>query len=208
MISRPRRRRRHRRRTGRGGGCGLGRYLDPRKTRLSRHRHRITGNNISLFSGKDATISANIIGTGVFRHPRRTRRAGRAGIYRAGPALNLQGSTISLAAGNSAIPGSTVRFARSVNLTSTLKSTSIAAGAGLIDIQGGVTVAQTNDATLTMTADDVNLGRIAQLGRRWPPAFRDGYELTEHLARRQRPGAHSFGGRTGEYRAGVHNPST
>lgn len=117
----------------------------------------ITGNNISLFSGKDATISANIIGTGVL-----DIRAGRDGLgvlafTGAGPALNLQGSTISLAAGNSAIPGSTVRFARSVNLTSTLKSTSISAGAGLIDIQGGVTVAQTNDATLTMTADDVNL---------------------------------------------------
>lgn len=116
----------------------------------------LTGNNISLTSGSDMSISGNVIGTGAL-----DMRAGQNGFGTleftgAGPALTLQGSTINLMAGNSAVSGSFVRFSRSVNLTSLLGQTSINAGMGTIQVLGGTVLSQTSAGILTMTADEVD----------------------------------------------------
>lgn len=117
----------------------------------------LTGANISLFSGGDTTITRNVIGTGAL-----DIRAGQSGsglleFGGVGGALALNGTTINLIAGNSVAPGSTVRFARSTNLTSTLGSTTISAGPGTIQVLGGQTVAQTGNGILSLVADEVDL---------------------------------------------------
>lgn len=117
----------------------------------------VTGGNISLFSGGDGRITRNVIGTGAL-----DIRAGQSGsglleFSGSGAALALSGTTINLIAGNSVASGSTVRFARSTNLTSTLGSTTISAGRGTIRVLAGRTVAQTGNGIVSLVADEVDL---------------------------------------------------
>ncbi|MGH7242333.1 MAG: filamentous hemagglutinin N-terminal domain-containing protein [Phycisphaerales bacterium] len=117
----------------------------------------LTGGNISLFSGGDATITRNVVGSGSLDIRAGQNGVGTLDFAGAGGPIALSGTTINLIAGNSVTPGSLVRFSRSTNLTSTLGSTTISAGPGTISILGGQTVAQVGNGVVTLIADEVDL---------------------------------------------------
>lgn len=122
----------------------------------------LTGGNISLFSGGNATITRNIIAGGALDVRAGQNGTGTLDFSGAGGALAINGTTINLLAGNSVASGSLVRFSRSTNLTSTLGSTTISAGPGTVRVVAGQTLTQVGSGVLSLVANELDFaGAIA-----------------------------------------------
>jgi filamentous hemagglutinin family protein len=117
----------------------------------------ITGGNITLFSGGNATVNRDVTASGAL-----DIRAGQNGAgsltFAGGPGTTaLRGTTINLLAGNGVAPGSSILFSRSTDLISTLGPVTLSSGVGTIQVDSGLTLRQTNAGDLSLVANTINL---------------------------------------------------
>ncbi|MBX3388412.1 MAG: filamentous hemagglutinin N-terminal domain-containing protein [Phycisphaeraceae bacterium] len=117
----------------------------------------ITGGNVSLVSGGDATINRNVIASGGLDIRAGQNGAGNLTFAGGAGTTVLQGATINLLAGNGVSPGSSILFSRSTDVASTIGAVTMSAGPGTIQVDSGRMLRQTMAGDFSLVANDLNL---------------------------------------------------
>jgi len=117
----------------------------------------VTGGNITFFSGGNATVNRNVTASGALDIRAGQNGAGTLTFAGGAGTTLLRGATINLLAGNGVASGSSIRFSRSTDLTSTVGPVTLSSGVGTIQVDSGLTLRQTNAGDMSLIANTINM---------------------------------------------------